>query len=406
MVEKKKKDRPAFNKDIAAAISKHYKDVQTNRPLAYALMSTNPLVEIAYAAGIQPAFPENYACVCAARHASAGYCKTAETYRYASDVCSYCRTHLGYLYDAGANPPMGGLAEPDLLLITSSACTHYFKWWDALHEIYRKPIVFVNTPRVMEPQSVPDYYVDYAMREIKEAIAEIEKIVGVRITDEKLSQAVKRSGKVVDYWQKLLELQKAVPCPMDLSDLGNALFILIVLAGTQEGVDLMKKVYEETTQRVAEGRGILSREEERHRLLWINIPFWYKLGIFGYFEDRGCVFPFSDYTQYIWGTTRMDDSKPLECLARKAMGGELNTSLDDHIGRLINDIEEYKVDGVIAHSNRSCRVLSVGIFDTVRIIREELNIPTLMLDCDHTDERVYSDAAIMQRIEAFLEILG
>ena len=62
--------------------------------------------------------------------------------------------------------------------------------------------------------------------------------------------------------------------------------------------------------------------------------------------------------------------------------------------------------GVIAHSNRSCRVLSVGVFDAVKIIREELNIPTLLLDCDHTDERVYSEAAIMQRIEAFLEMLG
>jgi benzoyl-CoA reductase/2-hydroxyglutaryl-CoA dehydratase subunit BcrC/BadD/HgdB len=406
MPEKKTRERPAFNKDIAEAIRKHYKDVQTNRPLAYVLMSPNPLLEVAYAAGIQPAFPENFACACAARHASGGYCETAEAFKYASDLCSYCRTHLGYLYHPGANPPMGGLAEPDLLLMTSSGCTHYLKWWDALHEIYGKPLVLVNTPRVMEPQSMPEYYMDYAMREIEEAIAEIEKIVGVQITDEKLSQAVKLSGDLVDYWQELLELQKAVPCPINFPDLGNALFVLIALAGTQEGVDLMKRVCDETRQRVAEGRGILSAEEEKHRLLWINIPFWYKLGIFGYFEDRGCVFPFSDYTHYIWGTTRMDCSKPLECLARKALDGELNTSLDDHIGKLIHDIREYKVDGVVAHSNRSCRVLSVGVLDAVRIIREELNVPTLVLDCDHTDERVYSEAAIMQRIEAFLEIMG
>jgi benzoyl-CoA reductase/2-hydroxyglutaryl-CoA dehydratase subunit BcrC/BadD/HgdB len=217
---------------------------------------------------------------------------------------------------------------------------------------------------------------------------------------------VKLSGEVVDYWQKLLELQKAVPCPMDLSDLTNALFVLIVFVGTQEGVDLMKKIYDETRQRVAEGKGILSKEEEKHRLLWINIPFWYKLGIFGYFEDRGCVFPFSDYTQYIWGTTRMDGSRPLESLARKALGGELNTSVDNQIGKLLKDIKAYHVDGVIAHSNRSCRVLSVGILDAVRIIREELNIPTVVLDCDHTDERVYSDATIMNGIDAFLEMLG
>jgi benzoyl-CoA reductase/2-hydroxyglutaryl-CoA dehydratase subunit BcrC/BadD/HgdB len=405
LAEKKRRERPAFNRDIAAAMDRHYKNVQTRRPMAYALMSSNPLIEVAYAAGIQPAFPENYACVCAARHASAGYCETAEAYKYAPEVCSYCRTHLGYFYGSDENPPLGGIGEPDLLLLTSNACTHYFKWWDALQHIYDRPLVFVNTPRVMEPDSMPDYYMDYAIREIEQAIADIEKIVGVKITHDKLAESVRLSGQVVDYWHKLIELQKAVPCPMDLSDLSNALFVLIVLVGTQEGVDLMKKIYDETKQRVAEGKGILAEEEERHRLLWLNIPFWYKLGIFGFFEDRGCVFPFSDYTQYVWGTTRMDGSKPLESLAGKALSGELNMSLDAQIDKLLRDIQAYHVDGVIAHSNRSCRVLSVGVPDAVKIIRDELNIPTLVLDCDHTDERVYSDNVIMQRIEAFLEML-
>jgi len=405
LAEKKRRERPAFNRDIAAAMDRHYRNVQARRPMAYALMSSNPLIEVAYAAGIQPAFPENYACVCAARHASAGYCETAEAYKYASDVCSYCRTHLGYLYGSDENAPLGGLREPDLLLLTSSACTHYFKWWDALQQIFDRPLVFVNTPRVMEPDSMPDYYMDYAVKEIEQAIADIEKIVGVKITNDKLSESVRLSGQVVDYWQKLIELQKTVPCPMDLSDLSNALFVLIVLVGTQEGVDLMKKIYDETKQRVAEGKGILAKGEEKHRLLWLNIPFWYKLGLFGFFEDRGCVFPFSDYTQYVWGTARMDSSRPLESLAGKALSGELNTSLDAQIDKLLQDLKAYHVDGVIAHSNRSCRVLSVGIPDAVKIIRDELNIPTLVLDCDHTDERVYSDNVIMQRIDAFLEML-
>ena len=66
----KKRERPAFNKDVSAAMARHYAHVQTKWPLAYTLMSSNPLIEVAYAAGIQPAFPENYACVSAARHKS------------------------------------------------------------------------------------------------------------------------------------------------------------------------------------------------------------------------------------------------------------------------------------------------------------------------------------------------
>jgi len=245
MGKEKKRERPAFNRDVSAAMAEHYARVQTKRPLAYALMSSNPLIEVAYAAGIQPAFPENYACVSAARHKSGDYCERAEAGHYTQDICSYCRNYMGYVRSSDADPPMGGIGHPDLLLMSSSACTHYFKWWDTLRETTGKPLIFVNTPRVMETQAVPDYYIRFTMEEIRLAIAGIEKALGIKVSPDKLAQAVHRSDQVILYWQKILELQKAVPAPMGLSDLGNALFVLIVLAGTQEGEDLMKKIHEE-----------------------------------------------------------------------------------------------------------------------------------------------------------------
>jgi benzoyl-CoA reductase/2-hydroxyglutaryl-CoA dehydratase subunit BcrC/BadD/HgdB len=405
-METEKRARPAFNRDIAAAMKKHYGYTHSRKPLAHTLMSSNPLIEVAYAADIQPAFPENYACVCAARHASPTYCAKAEAHHYTQDLCSYCRNNLGYIYSGDEAPVNGGIGDPDLLLMTSSACSHYFKWWDTLREIHQKPLVFVNTPRVMEPSHMPDFYVDFAQKEIKAAIGEIEAILNISISQDRLAQAVYQSDRTVAYWQKLLELQKNIPSPLGLSDLSNALFVLIVLAGTKEGADLMEKIYHETAQRVTEGRGILDRKEEKHRLLWLNIPFWYNLKTLGYFENRGCVFPMSDYCQYIWGVTRMDSKNPIEGLARKSLEGELNTSLDDHIDLLIRDIQAYHIDGVVAHSNRSCRVLSVGLLDATNIIREELDIPVLLLDGDHADERVYSEAETMMRIDTFLEMLG
>ena len=147
-MENRKRERPAFNRDIAAAMKKHYSLTRNRKPLAHTLMSSNPLIEVAYAAGIQPAFPENYACVCAARHASPAYCAKAEAHHYTQDLCSYCRNNLGYILADDMEPPSGGIGDPDLLLLTSSACSHYFKWWDTLQEIHRKPLVFVNTPRV------------------------------------------------------------------------------------------------------------------------------------------------------------------------------------------------------------------------------------------------------------------
>jgi benzoyl-CoA reductase/2-hydroxyglutaryl-CoA dehydratase subunit BcrC/BadD/HgdB len=88
-----------FNRDIGAAMKQHYSDTRTRKPLAHTLMSSNPLIEVAYAAGIQPAFPENYACVCAARHASSrNTAPKAEAHHYTQDICSYCRSNLGYIH--------------------------------------------------------------------------------------------------------------------------------------------------------------------------------------------------------------------------------------------------------------------------------------------------------------------
>jgi benzoyl-CoA reductase/2-hydroxyglutaryl-CoA dehydratase subunit BcrC/BadD/HgdB len=74
--------------------------------------------------------------------------------------------------------------------------------------------------------------------------------------------------------------------------------------------------------------------------------------------------------------------------------------------RILEDIRSYRIDGVIAHSNKSCRVLSVGALDVIEVIRKTLNIPVLILDGDHADERVYSEAEVMTRIDTFLDMLG
>jgi benzoyl-CoA reductase/2-hydroxyglutaryl-CoA dehydratase subunit BcrC/BadD/HgdB len=48
----------------------------------------------------------------------------------------------------------------------------------------------------------------------------------------------------------------------------------------------------------------------------------------------------------------------------------------------------------------------VGALDVIEVIRKTLNIPVLILDGDHADERVYSEAEVMTRIDTFLDMLG
>ena len=402
MAEKKK--GLEVNKPISAAIGKHYEDARTKKPLAWTLMSPDPLIEIAYAAGIQPVFPENYAAACASRHVSSKYCETAEAHDYLSDICSYCRNCFGYIFSQDPEPPQGGLGEPDMFFMATNACVQYFKWWDTLRLMYNKPVVQINTPRIMEEEA-EDYYLDYTMREVEKAIAQIEKITGIKISEKKLAEAVKLSDEGIGYWIEILEMQKTVPAPATFIDLNNMLFPLIALSGTKEGVELLKEAHAEVKQCVAEKTSAI--EGEKHRLLFLNIPLWYNLRLLGYFAEHGATFPLGDYTQHVWGTARLDASAPIRSLATKALApnNALNGGVDKQINNMLKDIADYHIDGVVVHSNRSCKVMSVGQLDAARIINETYDIPVLILDADHTDERVYSDAMVKTRIDAFLETL-
>jgi benzoyl-CoA reductase/2-hydroxyglutaryl-CoA dehydratase subunit BcrC/BadD/HgdB len=68
-------------------------------------------------------------------------------------------------------------------------------------------------------------------------------------------------------------------------------------------------------------------------------------------------------------------------------------------------VEKYGADGLVMHSNRSCKPYSLGQYDIQRIVREKMGIPTVMIEADMVDERSFSEGQIETRIEAFIELL-
>jgi benzoyl-CoA reductase/2-hydroxyglutaryl-CoA dehydratase subunit BcrC/BadD/HgdB len=82
----------------------------------------------------------------------------------------------------------------------------------------------------------------------------------------------------------------------------------------------------------------------------------------------------------------------------------LNVSIDRMFEKMKSLIQKYHVDGVVMHSNRSCKPYSFGQYDLQKMIREKLNIPTLILEADMVDERNFSESQIESRIDAFMEI--
>ena len=73
--------------------------------------------------------------------------------------------------------------------------------------------------------------------------------------------------------------------------------------------------------------------------------------------------------------------------------------------QVISMIDKYSADGLVMHSNRSCKPYSFGQMDIQRIVREERGLPSLMIEADMVDERFFSESQIETRIDAFMEVI-
>ena len=66
-------------------------------------------------------------------------------------------------------------------------------------------------------------------------------------------------------------------------------------------------------------------------------------------------------------------------------------------------IEEFSLTGFIMHSNRSCKPYSVGMYCLQDDLTKLTGKPGVVIEADQNDPRVYSDAQVETRLEAFIE---
>ncbi|MDH3819265.1 MAG: 2-hydroxyacyl-CoA dehydratase family protein, partial [Myxococcales bacterium] len=83
----------------------------------------------------------------------------------------------------------------------------------------------------------------------------------------------------------------------------------------------------------------------------------------------------------------------------------LNRSTGHKLDTMKRIANEFELDGVILHSDRSCKPYSLGQIDQRDRLVKTLGVPALLLEADHNDPRDYSDEQGSTRLEAFVEMM-
>jgi benzoyl-CoA reductase/2-hydroxyglutaryl-CoA dehydratase subunit BcrC/BadD/HgdB len=359
-------------------------------------------VEILKALDFYVFYPENHGAICGTARVVEEISSEAEAAGYSRDICSYARTDIGTMLSG--KTPLRNLPKPDLLLACTNICQTVLHWFRVLAFHYKVPLVLIDAPFVFT-EAFP-HTVAYVRRQIEEAIPIAEKVVGKSLDESRLHQVTTLSRNASQLWMEILDRCQHIPAPISAFDQFILMAPIVEMRGEVETVDFYEEMLKEVDDRILNGIGAVKNEKKR--LLWDNLPIWYRLRYLAEFLGKhGIVLAASTYTN-AWGELArfFDPSNPFESAARTYLHPILNQGTGEKLSKMKTMIEDYHLDGVILHSDRSCKPYSIGQMDQRdRLIREH-EVPTLLLEADHNDPRSFSEKQVATRLGAFVEMLG
>lgn len=348
-----------------------------------------------------PVYPENHGAMIGASRMGAALYEKAEAMGYASDLCSYACSDIACAPINGG--PIGGLPRPDMLICCNNICGTVLKWYEIQARYFNVPLFILDTPfchteytREMRK---------YVSRQIDEYLRFLEEHCGKKYDYDRMKEVGKLSVTGQKLWQAVLDTTMHKPAPMSAFDAFFHLALIVTLRGTQQAVDYYEMLLAEMKQRITDDIGAIPNE--RYRLLWDNLPVWYRTKwLSEKFAAQDACLVADTYTSAWCGSLKyVDENNFLETMAECYTRIYLNIGVDEMAKTVMAMVDKYEVDGIVMHSNRSCKPYSLGQYDIQRIVEKQKGIPSLMLEADMTDERKFSESQIETRIDAFIEIL-
>jgi benzoyl-CoA reductase/2-hydroxyglutaryl-CoA dehydratase subunit BcrC/BadD/HgdB len=404
----KSKKRLAAAKALSQVVAEYYIECNEakaqGKPVGW-MPPMNGAIEVFYAMDLQPVFPENWSPVCAAFGLAAGNFEISEAMGYSRDLCGYLRNIIGYVNGPISDPnaPLGGLPEPDILISPCGGCVPVMKIFQAIQRRFPEAeVLSVELPHVAI-ENIQPYHLQYAVSELQRLIDFLSEKTGRRLDMDRLRETVRLSDRACELWDEIMSYRKNRPAPFSAAEMG-IMFVMVTRQGTQIAVDFLTQVRDEVKARAERGVGVV--QKEAFRLFWDNIPLWYNMGLFNYFEDRGGVVVAETYSA-AW-SLRLDAKNPIETLAMKSLMSYPLVSCVSIRRRkemVLQACRDYHIDGAIFHRNKSCAPITLGQMDIQRALERELGIPSVIIDADHMDERNFSVAQFQTRADAFAEMI-
>lgn len=367
--------------------------------------STGP-AELLHAFGFEVHYPENHGAILGTTRLATDYIPLANAIGYSPEICSYLTSDVG-CYLKGETPlsrayeGIDSVPKPDVLAYNTQQCRDVREWFEYYGREFDAPVVGINPPHGLV-EAGPAQIAD-VVQQAKDMIPTLEEVSGQKFDIDRFRETMRLSRECSELWGHVLGLAKNVPSPWTFFDGCIHMGPAVCLRGTQYANDYYVVLKEELEQRVAEGVGAV--DDERFRLYWEGMPIWGKLRALSeqFSELKTCVLV-STYCNS-WIFSAFDEDRPFESMAQAYTEIFINRSEPVKEAYIERMVEEFKVDGIIFHDAKTCPNNSNARYGMPQRLEKKLGIPTLVIDADLNDLRMYSEETTRTNIEAFIEQL-
>ncbi len=179
--------------------------------------------------------------------------------------------------------------------------------------------------------------------------------------------------------------------------------MIVCMRGTKEGLNLFKLWHDELKEKSEAGIGPWKDGEEKYRVMWDGIACWpYLADTYKVLKKNGINMVISTYPDSWYIVYEEND---LDGMARAYSSNYVNRNLDFGVNNIVNIVKDFQLDGIVYHSNRSCKLMDFRQFEVQRRVEAETGVPSVIFDGDQTDPRAFSLAQYETRIQALLEMM-
>ena len=402
--EVKKKERPPVDPNSAKyklgqIAAKAYSDAQAakDRGEMVGWCSSNFPVEIPETLGLAVCSPENQAAGIAARGAGVRLCSISESDGYSNDICAYARISLAYAKIKDA--PEQNMPMPDFLLCCNNICNCMIKWYENLAVELNIPLIMIDIP-FNPDDTVSDAELAYVRSQFLAAVKQLEELTGKVWREERFREVMESSCRTSRAWLAATAEAKHTPSPFNGFDLLNHMAVMVTARGKPEAADAMETLLKEYRENHEKGQSTF-RAEEKHRIMFEGIACWPWLRVTSTgLKSRGINMVTTIYADaFGFDYDSFDNMIRAYCLVPNAIN--LNLARD----KRVKLCKANHVEGLLVHTNRSCKLWSGFMYEMSRQIGQQCDIPVVSFDGDQADPRNFSEAQYDTRVQGLTEIM-